>query len=34
VGSIKLVGDTVIQPFSAKAAVDAKGIALEYFKLM
>ena len=31
-GSIKLVGDTVIQPFSAKAAVDAKGIALEYFQ--
>ena len=31
-GLIKLAGDTVIQPFSAKVAVDAKGIALENFQ--
>ena len=31
-GLIKLNGDTVIQPFSAKVAVDAKGIALENFQ--
>ena len=31
-GSIKLVGDTVIQPFSAKIAVDAKKIALGNFQ--
>ena len=31
-GLIKLAGDTVIQPFSAKVAVDAKDIALENFQ--
>ena len=31
-GSIKLVGDTVMQPFSAKIAVDAKKIALGNFQ--
>ncbi len=31
-GLIKLNGDAVIQPFSAKMAVDAKGIALENFQ--
>ena len=31
-GLIKLTGDTVIEPFSAKVAVDAKGIALENFQ--
>ena len=31
-GSIKLAGDTVIQPFSAKVAVDVKDIALEKFQ--
>ena len=31
-GLIKLAGKTVIQPFSIKAAVDAKGIALENFQ--
>ena len=31
-GLIKLAGNTVIQPFSAKVAVDAKGIALENFQ--
>ncbi|MFZ2170055.1 MAG: DUF748 domain-containing protein, partial [Methylococcaceae bacterium] len=31
-GLIKLAGDTVIQPFSAKAAIDVKDIALEKFQ--
>ncbi len=31
-GSIKLAGETVIQPFSAKAAIDVKNIALEKFQ--
>ena len=31
-GSIKLTGDAVIQPFSAKAAIDAKNITLENFQ--
>ncbi len=31
-GSIKLSGETVIQPFSAKAAIDVKNIALEKFQ--
>ncbi|MDD1631823.1 MAG: DUF748 domain-containing protein, partial [Methylococcaceae bacterium] len=32
-GFIKLAGDSVIKPFSAKVAVDAKGIALENFQV-
>jgi hypothetical protein len=31
-GSIKLTGDTVIQPFSAKIGIDVKNIALENFQ--
>jgi hypothetical protein len=31
-GLIKLAGDTVIQPFSIKAAIDGKGISLENFQ--
>ncbi|MDD5460364.1 MAG: DUF748 domain-containing protein [Methylococcales bacterium] len=31
-GSIKAVGDAVIQPFSAKAAINAKNIALQNFQ--